>query len=334
MHTSTIPAAVSLSDLAALVTATLGPIPPDDTDLYRAELDALLDRLEPPVAGRAKAKMAPTPGTTPPIAYGAYRFDVVEAMHDRRTVVVGMRPRVLRGILERLSFHRDRVTGRPLPYTDVRTWWCLINIRLNELGRDAPGFRPNRRVVRALGGYGGEDTLLTNDRQVIDLHWLWESGAPVHPKPKHRALFNSVYPETEAAYFPWTLAERFVGCVGSIDRKLGDLKLNEEDQLGLMALCTDRAKKRRQDMMERSDLLEGVLLRRASRHGSRLDPQSIPEWVKDYIALRAADGSPRLAMDARIRLFGATGDARHLTNRKRDLNKLGYRVREGRPGTH
>ena len=307
----------------------LGPMLPDDTPVFQAELDDLLARLEPPVAGRAKAKVSASPGTTPPLSYGSYRFDVIEAMQDRRRVVVGMRPRELRRILERLSFYRDGATGRPLPYAEIRVWWCLINLRLNELSYCSPGFRPNRRVVRG-SSYTGDDTLLTNDRQMIDLHWLWQSGAPVRPKPKHRALFDSVYPETGADYFPWRFAEHIVGRLGSIENKLEDLKLHEEDQLALMALCCDRVKKRREDMVARGEALHGLLLRRASRPGSRLDPALITERVKDYIALRVADGKPSVAVHERARLFGQTFDSRYLANAKRDLVKLGFRVREGR----
>jgi len=269
----------------------------------------------------------------PPIPYGSYRFDVLDAMKDRRRVVVGMRPRELRGVLERLSFYRDRATGRGLQYSEIRIWWCLINLRLNELGYCTPGFRPNRRVVRG-SAYTGEDTLLTNDRQMIDLHWLWQSGAAVLPKPKHRALFNSVYPETGAEYFPWHLAERFVGLVGSIDKKLEDLKLHEDDQLPLMALCRDVVKKRREDMVNRGETLRGALMRRASRPRSRLNRGAISEWVKDYVALRVADGKPGDAVHERQRLFGQSFNARHMTNVKRDLVKFGFRVREGRAVTH
>jgi hypothetical protein len=314
--------------LAALA-AALGPNPPDETERYRAELDGLLSRLVPPVAARAKASSSPPESSMPPIPYGGYRFDVLWAMRERRRIIVGKRPKALYDILERLSFHRDPDTGRPLPYEEIRVWWCLINVRLNELDLDCPGFRPNRRVVRPgpAEGYSGADTLLTNDRQMIDLHWAWSRCLPITPKPKHKALF-------ESELFNWKLAERFVSVVGSIETKVADLHVHEDDQLCMMALCLDRAKKRREDMMQRGEMLKDVLNRRAAKVSSRLDPRGIDDWVKDYIALRVADGSPKDAMDARIRMYGETFTARHLTNRKRDLVKLGFRVREGRTPMH
>lgn len=322
MTTCSIPAS-----FLAVLEAEFGPPLPDDYQGYRDELDALLDRLAPPVAGRALAKTPPAPASLPPLPGEDYRFDILEAMRERRRVVVRMHPRELRDVLERLSFHTDRLTGRRLPYLEIRVWWCLINLRLNELGRDAPGFRPNRGVRLSESGYSGEDTILTNDRQMIDLHWLWQSGAPVSPKPKHRALFDS-------ELFPWWLAARFVAFVGGIHRKLEDLRLHEDDQLCLMALRSDAVKKRQQDLMQRRDALEALLTRRAACHGSRLDPATIPEWGKDYIALRVGNGSPTRSMDARIRMFGETPPARYLTNRKRDLVKLKFGVREALASSH
>jgi len=314
--------------LAALA-AAIGPTPTDHTARYREELDNVLSRLVPPVGARARASVPASESTIPPIPYGGYRFDVFWAMRERRRVIVGKRTKELYDILERLSFHRDIETGRPLPYEDIRVWWCLINVRLNELEFDCPGFRPNRRVMRPSesAGYSGTDTLLTNDRQMIDLHWAWSRGLPITPKPKFKGLFDS-------DVFNWHLAQQLVAYVGSIAAKVADLNLHEDHQLCMMALCLDPAKKRREDMMRRGEMLRDVLTRRAAKLSSRLDARTIDDWVKDYIALRVADGSPKDAMDARIRMFGETFTARHLTNRKRDLAKLTFRVREGRPPLH
>lgn len=302
--------------MAAHTTSTPSPID------YREELDSLLSRLVPPVAARAKASVA-TAATVPPIPYGSYRFDVLTAMRDRRSVVVGMRPQGLYELLEQLSFYREGDTGLPLPYGVIRPWWCLLNVRLNELAMDCPAFRPNRRPAKREAGYSGDDTLLTNDRQMIDLHWLWHSGAPVTPKPKHRKLFD-------AETFDWQMAARLTGFLGSVANKLEDLRLNEDDQLPLMALRCDAVRLRQVDLMKRGEELEAVLRRVAGRTASRLDPHQIPDWIKDYIALRLAEGSPTEAVDVRTRLYGESFDVRHLTNRKRDLIKLGFRVREGR----
>src|SRR5438270_7663660 len=95
--------------LLAAFTAAIGPRPPDKSAHYREELDHLLSRVVPPVGGRSKVALAPPPGSTPPIRYGDYRFDVLEAMRERRIVIVGKRPHELYGLLERLSFHREPV---------------------------------------------------------------------------------------------------------------------------------------------------------------------------------------------------------------------------------
>lgn len=182
------------SALRALMGAAV-PLPVDNREHYRSELEDLLRRVVPPVGGRLKTKTAvPAPaGATPKLAYGSYRFLDRRALDERRCAVVGMQVGQLLDALERLSFYRDRIVGLPLPYGEIRTWWCLINLRLSELGLDCPGFRPNRRVSRRDGNaYTGDDTLLTNDRQMIDLHWLWESGAALTPKRKHRAIFESI----------------------------------------------------------------------------------------------------------------------------------------------
>jgi hypothetical protein len=245
--------------------------------------------------------------------------------------VVGMRAAGLYEILEKLSFHRDPALGLTLPYGDIRVLWCLITMRLNELGQDCPMFRPNRRPAKPAGGYSGDDTLLTNDRQVIDLHWLWHSGSPVTPKPKHSAICDTrPHPESGAEVFDWSLAAHFVGRVGAVTKKLEDLKLHEDDQFPLMALRSDAVKQRQVDILKRCAELEGVLRRQAARRNSRLDPATIPDWIKDYVALRLAEGSPTVGVEDRIRLFGESFDVRHVTNRKRDLVKLGFRVREGR----
>jgi hypothetical protein len=299
-----------------------------ENDDCTEELRTLLARVVPPVAGRPKTAV-PAPSSTPgPLGYGAYRFVDQNELSVRRRAVVGMRQEELLSALERLSFYREPFPGFTLPYGEIRTWWCLINLRLNEIGLDCPGFRPNRRVaLRHDKVYTTDDTLLTNDRQMIDLHWLWQSGTTVTPRRKHRAIFESVRPETEADYFPWDLAAAFVSIVGGIEEKLGELRLHEDDQLCLMALCSDRVKKRREDLMQRSELLGVALHRRAARPGSRLAAWSVRDWVKDYVALRVASGKPSQAAHERLRLFGETFDSRHFANVKRDLKKFGYPVR-------
>ena len=326
---TTPPPSFDRAALGTLMAAMTAPVI-DNTEHYRNELQTLLSRVVPPVAGRAKTAVAAA-ATIPPLPYGSYRFDIQEAIRERRSAVVRMRPPALYEILETLSFHREPGLGLPLSYGDIRVWWCLINVRLNELGLDFPAFRPNRRPAKPAGGYTGDDTLLTNDRQLIDLHWLWHSGSPVTPKPKHRTIFDTrPHPETGAEAFDWELAAHFVGRVGAVKTKLEDLKLHEDEQFPLMALRSDAVKQRQADILKRCAELEGVLRRQAARRNSRLDPVTIPDWIQDYVALRLAEGSPTEAVNERVRLFGESFDVRHMTNRKRDLVKLDFRVREGR----
>ena len=287
-----------------------------------AELDALLSNLIPPVGVKPVANPRPPESAGLPLPH-PYHFPHKQALLQWNWVLkVHLRTedRLLE-VLEKLSFWRDPKTGRVLPYSVVRDLICAINLRLNLLNAIAPGLRPNRRPPAPREGrYTADDTLLVNDRQVIDLEWL-RARVPVLPKPKHRAMFGHVD-------LDWTAASRFVSTVGSIDDKTEDLGLSEDAQLGCMALCTDRVKKRREAAMERTLLLTRQLAARAVRTTSRADLRSIPRKGRVFVALQLAGGSPKAAATLYNLYFeeDPPADARDFSNCKREFVRLGFKV--------
>lgn len=114
---------------------------------------------------------------------GTYRFpDITSRMepHQAKT------SKELLITIGQLSHERRDAAGNRCPYLEVRGELCAISILLNERGDYAPRMRSmripeSRKNSRTT--YPADEHALSNDRQVIDLHWLYRKQVPVIDTP-------------------------------------------------------------------------------------------------------------------------------------------------------
>ncbi|MBK9445777.1 MAG: hypothetical protein IPO00_06630 [Betaproteobacteria bacterium] len=190
-------------------------------------LDALLDTLsedEPragDAAGGASAVVAESDVVVPvpvPAGYGEakYLFPANDAaVTNRLPLLLVKSDDELLGMLKKLTTKTVVATGEMPPYTRVRPFVIAISMILNERQVCPPRFRPKRKVGRISKGikWDGESSMLSNDRQVLDLHWLACSGSDVQPSGKWASLFS-------ADGLNFNLASEFVATVGETATKI------------------------------------------------------------------------------------------------------------------
>lgn len=325
------PVATDPSDrLAELGRRLLAAFPPNEHDsaaTSQGELEALLERIGPSIAPAMASAVMP-PGPVAATTRGTYRFPLVPELRRHNAYLTVQTNTKLHDLLRRLSFGKEPGTGRPLPYMEVRLWLCAINWVLNRRRREAPSLRPMRRPSAPIPGkpYGDDDATLSNDRQVIDLEWLWWSR-PTRAKSRLAELLDTgdfCYTNS----FNYALASRYVEIGGTALQKLADLRMqtNVMEQFFLGALCSDPVRKYREAVLGRAEVLRAVLLERASGSRSRLDDNGAESWVQEYIALRAARGSPQDAEEALRVLYDRHKPANQLSNRKQQLGELGFKT--------
>jgi hypothetical protein len=132
------------------------------------------------------------------------------------------------------------IAGGVAPYTTVRELACQISLELNLRGGVAPRFRPMRRPRPiGKGAYPKEDSLLSNDRQVIDLHWLRCRNAKLRIENRR---WDGLVAEGP---FDFALASLFSGTTGSPTTKAEEiLCIRTADQLELSTLQSEELRKR------------------------------------------------------------------------------------------
>lgn len=127
----------------------------------------------------------------------------------------------LANLLQELSCMTAPRSLQPAPYAgSIRTLFCAINLELNERGLLAPRFRNMRRPL-AFRNPSLEDRILNNDRQVIDLHWLYSRQYEATlGKKEYQNFFR-------ASAFDFDVASRFASEKANFDTKAGWLKLSD-----------------------------------------------------------------------------------------------------------
>lgn len=148
----------------------------------------------------------------------------------------------LAGVLDKLM----GVDNAGMPYRKLRPVFIAVNLILNERGVFPPRFRSTRKMPRRSVAmkWSEDESLLSNDRQVLDLHWLACTGRDVIPSKKWESLFSSGQLNFEAA-------ERFVATVGAVDNKLEELRLIDEEMWGLAVLQTKAMRQRWSELEKR-----------------------------------------------------------------------------------
>jgi hypothetical protein len=138
-------------------------------------------RAQPPSPSRAVASAEAEPEAVPPapppegIPAKLYAFPSCDVFHKTLSRArAELDAQLILKKLTTLSFAR-REDGAEYPYSSIRARFCALSIALNERRVFPPGFRATRRLKAApkVAVRAPHESLLSNDLQVIDIHWLW-----------------------------------------------------------------------------------------------------------------------------------------------------------------
>lgn len=201
------------------------------------------------------------------------------------------------------------------PYAVLgRDAFCAICLALIERGI-APGLLNPRSGVTRPSNLPPEQANESNDRQVLDLYRLYyHRKGDVRPDNQDMdALFRG-------NSFDFGLASTIVSRTGSPSQKAGMLKLPADVQLELLMLQEAEQKALLKGHYYRRQQVDRALHDRALQSGSRLKPEAISAYLRDFTCLDLAGGSPKRA--AEIRSF-MTGErvSKTLVQRMRDRGR-------------
>jgi hypothetical protein len=254
------------------------------------------------------------------VVAGAYRFPELSQLAPWIDKYQEKASKELLEILGKLSYTSRNEAGEPAPYFEVRDELCAISLLLNERGDYAPKVRYMRvpPSVRKLSTkYTADEQALSNDRQIIDLHWLYLKQVPVMDVPGYEGMLNT------GLEFDWLRTSLFVARVGSTEKKAMLLGLTEFDQLQLAAIQTKAVSDRWRTIREGQRSKMGMIRTAASAANARLDAQAIARLPEIYLALRVARGSSGMAADAYRWIAGQTISKKEMSRRLLWMRRLG-----------
>lgn len=183
--------------------------------------------------------------TSAGIGYDFIDIDVPDAL---RSVPV---PR----LIGRLGMIKTQVQG-PIPsadYPELRRAYIAINMALNEMAIIAPRFRPSLSAGGPLGSKRTAiDNMISNDHQVLDLHWLAEALFKSEPDSAREERWQGLFGYGRC--FDFGMAASFAGTTGSASRKCGILGIPDDEQLQLRTIQEDAVRsfwKRQREHRER-----------------------------------------------------------------------------------
>lgn len=179
-----------------------------------------------------------------------------------------------------------------IPYTELgREKSCMLCLALIEQGI-APGLLELRSSVNRAKELSAEQKNDSNDRQVLDLYWLFRHRkADVTPKTKDlKALFDG-------KTFDFELASKIVSRSGQTAYKARNLVLHEDLEIELMAVRSPETRTMLKLHRKRRDQLEKELSARASKPRSKIDRTDLPKYLTEFKCLDLANGSPKRAAE-------------------------------------
>lgn len=230
-----------------------------------------------------------------------YVFAWNEVMQERCDELKHLNPVDLRERLRKISFDELTSSGAPKCYGAIRDKVLAINIALNLQGVIAPAHRQMRRPPRITkkAVYSKDEETLSNDRQVIDLHWIWVHKLPVSPVVGYTHLF-------EDANFNWDLAAQFARMAGRVSRKTKLLSLTEFHELQLCVLKSQNTVNRLQTIKKRIDKTMVDIKTGLCKPNSRAKPDVISQSDNLYLAMLLARGNPQNSVLAFRHITGIT----------------------------
>ncbi|MBU9415468.1 hypothetical protein KTE23_02590 [Burkholderia multivorans] len=171
---------------------------------------------------------------------------------------------------------RTENPGALARYTLHRTLICQLALALNRRGNIAPRFRP----IPSPGfrcRTGSVDEQLGRDRQVLDLHWLYENG---HCRKVDSREFRDLF---ATAPFDFQLASNFACKNWTSEKKLAALGVERDREAELAAIQTEQLRMRwrgidRKEHQWRTQL--GNALRRRPNLRCHIDG-----WIRVRVAM-------------------------------------------------
>jgi hypothetical protein len=194
--------------------------------------------------------------------------------------------------LQEYSFEKYDESGARIAYTDIRKYILTCSIMLNFKGEIAPRFRHMRKPIRPGIGrsYPIEHSLLSNDRQVIDLHWIQCQKLQANEINGYKGLFDVDKP------FDFEKASVFVNKAGSLARKSELLGLSELEQFQLASIESTAVKTRWNTIRSNCDKNQSALKDLFSSSRSRFSPEKLKHIPDIHKSILIARGSASNAL--------------------------------------
>lgn len=203
----------------------------------------------------------------------------------------------------------ESATSRRTEYSNpnFRQIFCRAAIALNQRQLLAPAARPQIAISYNAAKLLDAEKLISNDRQVIDLHWLWRNGYQQArcTGPAYRSIFDPNKFDVERAW-------AFVSRVGTTKLKVEKLALGIGEQLRLASLRGPAARSESKAINEDVQKFRNAI---CSLNGpAKINPE---RWamVRKADLIAASDGRDKPKAAAVIKIYrwltadGATSDA-------------------------
>lgn len=206
--------------------------------------------------------------------------------------------------------------GKYEPYSVIRPLVCATSLVLNGRRHCPPRFRQLRSLRKAPRGTvrDAEESMLSNDRQVIDVHWLW-STKQGRPTAKWRDLLK-------AERFNFLRTSEFVAVVGKRENKVKELKLTEWEMFQLTTIQTEAVRNTCRHVMVRADDVERNLEEWVEDRQSRIR-QTVDELKAQFIAVSLAHGDHHRAAALYALMTQKETTAKDMQRRREKFIKLG-----------
>jgi hypothetical protein len=221
---------------------------------------------------------------------GEYQFVSLPILNGLKTSLSDIPSQQLNELMRTLCFPKDK---SHFSYLEIRNKICAINLVLNERHQLAPQFRSMCKPPRVSEKkYNKSDSILSNDRQIIDLHWLWLSHQKhSHIEPlEYKGLLSG-------KNFDWELAERFVKHVGKTGLKADLLGLTELEGLMLFSIQSKASKDRLYTISRAYHEAVRKIRTAVLSPKSKFPADNLENTYKIYSALKIARGSPSQAAE-------------------------------------
>lgn len=201
----------------------------------------------------------------------------------------------------------------------LRRNYVTLHLILNVQKTIAPAFRPLLHTRAGQGGYDDADTALLNDHQVIDLHWLVETGLIILQDDLPYRWQDLI---CENGALDLKAASRLAGTGGSIGTKTGKiLRMGSTEQAQCIVLCGSDAKRRRNSARKKLAMGRTVIRDHARRHpASQIDPVRW-DFMLHAFALKAGLGG-EVTYWYQL-LTGETIDRRRVHQKGEQFRRLG-----------